>query len=1217
MVPPGPASNSLAASTLPVDGFFNALSQEQVSVLARNSLILPTRSWYNSINKVPQSHLVTSAISSQLVSRPVQPFFSGKITPESQILRSGRVSDESFGQYSLNTIPQLVAKLGYPSFNTAQEHEPAETSCQVANESIAELHGSSSVSSAMVPHPSSRITQSPGLNLLAEVGEEQRQQYEDTIGNMETIEENVEFEPEPEQGRLRIVEFFENVESTGQLEISLDVLNNDALLKKLKESSISIHTVEIQSTCEVHQVLRKKVFLPSCLKVLRIRENILNFEDVTDLIRCLNTASNLHELDLFRTKFKESSFLTFISAFHYCRDLASLVLTDNSLTEQEINGLITLLESIKNLKILNLSKCILTETQANAILHKREQAKNIVTLDLSQNAIQGHEIVVGICQMQSLEELDLSHNCIRFYPLPNLEGKRNHLSTCLKAISLSFNYMKPDDISRFCSLIRSGLSKLCLDFNHVGPSIWSLCSLGERISHLKVLNLANTDICDNVDGLASLLSLVKELEDLNLSSNNSLAADFQQLQAPLSKLTQLKILNLSMNAIGPDGMKELADIFKKFPLLERLDMNSSYITEEEINVLCKSLVSLRKLKYLNLSGNRIDIDIEVLDDALVLPATLEELLFSRIIYGEKLFDREMRRLKNLRKLHLNKLILRECDVEALVITLSCFPKLEELSLAGVFALECETILTAIKSLKNIRKIDLTGIKLSNEQALVDMLSSLSSLEELVLDAMSGTNVDYKSLFKVIKFLKCLRKLSFRELKVTDNAKLIFDTLSSVPKLEDVVLPQVSLRYAKCITENFSSLESLVYMRKLDLRGIIFENCNAQALARVLPSLQLLETLKLKLEIDSDESSKQLFAALRTLKYLKELVLISEGEISGNGLAEVLRSLQLLENVKLHFFTSDNKRLLRALGNLRYVKKFSSVLRVEDSSTEAFVHMLSSLPLLEKLDFSTDYLLNDEFVEQLYGTLGKLKYLRKLYLFIFNINWEAEALAEVLPSLELLEELNLHPLDHDTLDSEHVKKVFVAISKLRYLKKLVLNCQGIGCADLKALNEMLPSLPMLKKLVLLEIYSVNQSQSKGLFIALFGKVKHLRKLYLNWKRITQSNVDALVEGLASLQMLEELVLSVSCYSCTHDCDDDCDDECDHDCKDDCSHECDDTCNDECDHVRKGDSYHHCCDDTCDVECGHDYYDDSCHKCRHDNHEREKNYLQTKVLTAAKK
>ena len=163
-----------------------------------------------------------------------------------------------------------------------------------------------------------------------------------------------------------IVDIFQNVESTGKLEISLDVLNNDALLKKLNESTISIHTVEIQPTCQVHQVLTQ-FSIQSFLEVLRIKENSLNFKDLTILLKFLHSVNYLHELDLCRTKFTEGTFFIFISALNYCKDLTTLILTDNSLTKQEIDGLITVLESVKNVKILNLSKCILTETQANAI----------------------------------------------------------------------------------------------------------------------------------------------------------------------------------------------------------------------------------------------------------------------------------------------------------------------------------------------------------------------------------------------------------------------------------------------------------------------------------------------------------------------------------------------------------------------------------------------------------------------------------------------------------------------------------------------------------------------------------------------------------------------------------------------------------------------------------------------------------------------------------
>jgi Ran GTPase-activating protein (RanGAP) involved in mRNA processing and transport len=955
--------------------------------------------------------------------------------------------------------------------------------------------------------------------------------------------------------------------------------------------------------------------------------------DVSELVRCLNIVANLQELHICRTKFKERTFLGLSCALSICKNLTSLILTDNSLTGQEINALINAVEMMKNLKILNLSKCNLTETQAKAILHKHEQAENIVSLDLSHNTLQGNEIVIAICQLHSLEELDLSHNCVRFSPLPNWKGKRNHFSTRMKEISLFSNHMKPDDISNFCSLVKSELLKINLGFNHVGGSIWSLCSLGERIEHLKVLSLGSTDICDNVDGLVFLLSLVRELEDLNLSSNNLSPDHFQQLQKPLSKFNQLKTLNLSANYIRPDGMKAIADIFKEFPLLERLDMSSSYIREAEVSVLCKSLVSARKLKYLDLSGNYIDI--ELMDDVLVLPPTLEELLFSDITNGQKLFA-QIRCLENLRKLHLNKLMSRECDVNALAEMLHYLVKLEELSLAYLVGPKYHTVLLEIKSLGNLKKIDLSGMIMIdvNEIALFEMLSSLLSLEELILTDMCAENCE--KMFIAIKLLKRLRKLSLGGEEVTKGVQAFLDMLSSLSILEVVVFPCFDLG-----NSDFDPFKSLRCLRILDLCNTNIDDSNGEALARVLPTLHLLEKLALEFEYSKYESP--LFAAFGKLKYLKALSLIIwGGKIDIDALVEVLASLHLLEKFELLFPArgeQHEKLQCDALGNLRYLRELSVISLSGNVDIEALARALSSLQLLEKLELYGENFQYHEFAEQLYAAIGKLKHLRKLDLFVTN----GEALAKVLPLLELLEELMLCWRHVGVFNSEHENQVIAAIGKLRYLKELDLECsihtntcietlsktlrslrlleklkleglndnlkrreskeffialrqlkrlkelhleicKGITRTDIEGLATAFMTCEMLEKVKLDASSCLNESQCKRLLIAV-AKLKNLKALSLELGKITRDNVDVLVEVLTSLQVLENLTLFV--HSCSiHDCGEDCDEDCD-----------------------EG------CDSNNDGECEHDTYNNSCSKCRHEKNERR--LIETKVLTAVKK
>ena len=955
-------------------------------------------------------------------------------------------------------------------------------------------------------------------------------------------------------------------------------------MERLKESTIDIRTVEIESTCKLHRVLSKYA-LPSCLNVLRINDNNLNLQDISELLKSSSSLNSLHILVLCRTVFEDSSFYALISVLRNCKDLISLSLTNNSLTKQEVDCLIKAFESMRNLEKLNLSKSNITETQANDILKELEQANKMASLDLSHNALQGKEIIVGICQLQSLQEVDLSHNYIRFFPLPDFEGKHDSLSINMKIISLSCNHMTPSDISKFCSLVRSDLLKLNLDFNHVGNSIWSLSALGLKSKHLKVLSLANTGISGAVDALVALLSCVGELEELNLSSNNLISADFEQLQIPLSNMSQLKRLNLSnnpdgistllekilpslknleelrlsnthinfddlkrisdslaflksikylelgMNAIGPDGIRTLANILKGFPLLEWLDLSRCCFHHDDVMVLCQCLVPLKKMKYLNLSGNMLDC--RILGDAWFLPSTLEELVLSDVIHGEKLFAK-MKPLHNLKKLHLTNLKLRACDVEVLATTLSSFPKLEELNLANIVAdSNLNKLFCAIKPLKNIKNIDLSGISLHNEIALSDMLSSLSCLEELVLSGMSVANMDEKRLFGSIQLLKRLRKLDLGGINMCE-AKALLDMLPSLLLLEEIVFPAVVLGDIGGTVGYFRALVSLRYLKNVDLRWTKMCKSAKEGLARTLPSLQMLRRLVLGKMIGSD-NGKEIYLALGNLKYLKEVDLGMSYITQTETLGRVLPSWTLLEKLVLHgihHWYEYVEQLFAALGNLKYLKELHlGYVYITESDAKTLVHVLSSLTLLEKLVLkeSSSY---DKCDEQLFAALGNLKYLKELHLGRMNITESGiEALAHVLPSLTLLEKLVLEGNGSD--DDKCDEQLLAALGNLKYLKELHLGRMNITESGIEALAHVLPSLTLLEKLMLTG-NGHDYKCDEQLFAAI-GNLKYLKELHLVDMYITESGIEALAHVLPSLTLLEKLVLE------GNDSDDECDEQ----------------------------------------------------------------------------
>ena len=890
-------------------------------------------------------------------------------------------------------------------------------------------------------------------------------------------------------------------------------LSDDDLLKKLNESTINIHTVEIQSTCKLQEVL-KKFSLPPCLKSLRIFDNNLNYEDTFALSS--SNVKNLHELDLSRTKFKGNSFSCLMTVLFNCSGIETLFLTDNGLTEEERNCLVIAFNSIKGLKNLKLSENNLTEAQANDILQKHGEGKTIVSLDLSQNSLQRDEIISKICKLKSLEKLNLSHNHIRFPSLGSSDEESNNFLTNTKIISLSSNHMTSDDIYLFPSWIRSDLINLNLDLNHVGCSILTLRSL--RIEHLKVLSLANTDVCGPAThNLAIVLSSARELEELNLSSHNLMLQDFQKLISPLSSLTNLKKLNLnnnlggisvvlekilpcmkyleelrlsntrlngddcnkffeslkslkelkyldlSNNAIGSCGVLALSDILKEFPLIEGLDLSKCCIQEDEISAFCVCLKPLMKLKYLNLSGNRIIAD-EILVDCLFSPSTsaLEEVILSDIIHGEKLFKSMIPLQFRLRKLHLSEMKLRPRDVKALAKMLSSFLYLEELVLTDVVAdLKCEKIFGAIGKMKKLKKLVLKDVTVDNKKAFFDMLSCLSVLEEIVFPEF-----------------------------VIDGSD----------------------------TECVNVLQSLVCLKKLDLSQTT--SIDGLALAEVLPSLRLLEKLTLgRVMYNHDESDRQLCNAIGKLDYLKELNLSRSPE----GLAEVLPSLQLLEQLEISCVDeSKTQQLFRIVGRLKYLKKLN--LGYHGDTQIDFIPLAKALPLLqllEELELDNIDFGDDGSETQLLHAVGKLKHLKKLIICNAKITQlGVVALAEILPSLPLLESLELIIIEFESESSgESETQLFRGVEKLKYLKELNLSKAKITPLGLEALTELLRSLPLLEKLCL-----GGCDLDKGIdeeFLDVVGHLKYLRTLHFFDAKISPLGVESFIKILPKLSLLENI------------------------------------------------------------------------------------------------
>ena len=221
----------------------------------------------------------------------------------------------------------------------------------------------------------------------------------------------------------------------------------------------------------------------------------------------------------------------------------------------------------------------------------------------------------------------------------------------------------------------------------------------------------------------------------------------------------------------------------------------------------------------------------VINETPCLPNTLEELILSDVIRGEKFFD-SLRSLQNLRKLNLSNMILRSCDVQALARVLANFGLLENLILAdvNVSGADWEIIFRAMNSLTNIKVLHLDGVNVSDGNEMSEMLSSLLFLESLVLVDMRVGDRNHEKIFQAMKKLRNLRKLHLRG--VSTNAH-DFNTLFSAPSfslLEELEFSQVLVKEHL----NVHELRELKYLKAFSLKTIWVSPTGESALAFCLP-----------------------------------------------------------------------------------------------------------------------------------------------------------------------------------------------------------------------------------------------------------------------------------------------------------------------------------------------------------------------------------------------
>ncbi|XP_052298159.1 receptor-like protein 15 isoform X11 [Citrus sinensis] len=565
---------------------------------------------------------------------------------------------------------------------------------------------------------------------------------------------------------------------------------------------------------------------------------------------------------------------------------------------------------------------------------------------------------------------------------------------------------------------------------------------------------------------ASLFTPFQQLESLDLSWNKIAGCVENEGLERLSKLNNLKMLDLSENLFDNSilsfvgRLSSLRSLKLSYNRLEgSIDVKEldSLRDLEELDIgwnkIDKFVVSkgLRKLKYLGLSGNKLNHSIL---SSLTIFSLLRE-LYLRDTGFKGTFDvREFNSFNNLEALDMSN-----NEIDNLVVP------------------------QGYRGLRNLKSLDLSEVGIRDGSNLLRSMGSFPSLNTLYLtsnnfidttsELHNFTNLEYLALDSSSLHISLLQSIaSFTSLKILTMTNCEVNGVLSGQELHNFAnLEYLALDFSSLHTSLLQSIASFTSLKKLSMT-----NCEVNGVlsGQALETLSRLTNLKM-LDLRGNLFNNSILSSLAHLSSLTSLDL-SENKLEGSINVKEFDSLSNLEELDMSHNEIDNLEVPQGYKGLRKLN-YLDLSRVGIRDGSKLLQSMGSFPSLNTL-----YLRDNNFTDIATTTtqgLERLSNLKRLDLShnLFNNS--------ILSSVAHLSSLTSLDLSENRLEGSINVKEFDSLSNLeeldmsgneidnfkvpqgyRGLKKLKsLYLSNVGVRDGSKLLQSMGSFPSLNTLYL--------------------------------------------------------------------------------------------------------------------------------------------------------
>ena len=338
--------------------------------------------------------------------------------------------------------------------------------------------------------------------------------------------------------------------------------------------------------------------------------------------------------------------------------LKNINLSYNTISDYAAKALTPLLR-IRSLDHMEMSNCNLQE-EGMALIINTLKHKSLEYLDFSGNRVTDFlatEISAGISNNPYITHLDLSNCSLQEIGIVKILTSLEEHTSRLISFKISSLTSNEEIVSLFERVLENnrGIENLTLQdckceeiFDALRKNLSSLQTLdihSSKISfenlmcivanniNLRYFNMSNCDLHGELNVIMEISGMLLEhvnfsenkitktfakfitnliytnykLKQLDIANCEIQETELKSITNSLTLLTSLKCLNCSNNAISQQVTCNIAKIITNNVNMEHLDISLCHMTEEIFTPIVNSLKHVQALKYLNISGNYINI----------------------------------------------------------------------------------------------------------------------------------------------------------------------------------------------------------------------------------------------------------------------------------------------------------------------------------------------------------------------------------------------------------------------------------------------------------------------------------------------------------------------------------------------------------------------------------------------------------------------------------